>query len=48
MSEIMFREITRELLDACQIPKEEVSVTQTFENGDEFYEDKNYVCWNGM
>jgi hypothetical protein len=41
-------EITEEMLEECQIPKPFFSITQTFENGDEYYEDENYVGWNGM
>jgi len=41
-------EITKEMLKECKIPKPKISMTQTFENGDEFYEDENYIGWNGM
>ena len=40
-------EITEEMFKECEIPKPKVSITQTFENGDEYYEDENYVGWNG-
>ena len=40
--------ITKEMLKECEIPKPEFSVTQTFNNGDEFYEDENYIGWNGL
>ena len=35
------------MFEECRIPKPEMSITQTFENGDGYYEDKNYVGWNG-
>lgn len=41
-------EITKEMLERCAIPKPKLSMTQTFENGDEYYEDENYIGWNGM
>jgi len=34
--------------EECAIPKPKLSVTQTFENGDEYYEDENYIGLNGM
>ncbi|KKL14514.1 hypothetical protein LCGC14_2514890 [marine sediment metagenome] len=40
--------ITKEMLEECKIPKPKLSIAQTFENGDEYYEDENYVGWNGM
>ena len=41
-------EITKEMLEACTIPKPKFSITETFENGDEFYEDESFIGWNGF
>lgn len=41
-------EITKEMLEKCIIPKPEMSITETFENGDEYYEDENYIGLNGL
>ncbi len=46
--EIEVRDITKEIIEECKIPKPKMSVTQTFENGDEYYEDETYIGWNGM
>lgn len=40
-------EIIKEMFEECAIPKPKLSITQTFENGDEYYEDENYIGWNG-
>lgn len=40
--------ITKEMFERCQIPKPKFSVVETFENGDEYYEDENYIGWNGL
>ncbi len=41
-------EITKEMFEECEIPKPMLGITQTFDNGDEYYEDENYIWWNGM
>ena len=41
-------EITKEMFESCRIPKPKLSITQTFDNGDEYYEDENYIGWNGQ
>jgi len=41
-------EITKEMLEECAIPKPKLSITQTFDTGDVYYEDENYIGWNGM
>jgi len=41
-------EITKEIFESCAIPEPKLSMTQTFENGEEYYEDENYIGWNGM
>jgi len=40
--------ITKEIFEECKIPEPKISITQTFENGNESYEDENYIGWNGM
>ena len=41
-------EITKEMLEECQIPKPKLGISQTFSNGDEYYEDENNICLNGF
>jgi len=41
-------EITKEMFEECAISNPKLGITQTFENGDEFYEDENYIGWNGI
>lgn len=40
-------EITKEMFESCKIPESKNSVTITYENGDEYYEDETYIGWNG-
>ena len=46
--EVEYLEITEEMFKECEIPKPLFSITETFENGDEYYEDENYIGWNGI
>ena len=46
--EIEIIEVTKEMFEECAIPTPKLSITQTFDNGDEYYEDENYIGWNGM
>jgi len=45
---IEYVEITKKVLEDCKIPEPKISITQTFENGDEYYEDETYIGWNGL
>jgi len=42
-------EITKEMLEACAIPKSDKGMSITWKDtDDEFYEDETYICWNGL
>jgi len=40
--------ITKEMLEKCEVKEKESGVSITWEDtGDNYYEDIEFICWNG-